>query len=210
MDGLLVVISGYSGVGKGTLVKELLSRYPDEYVLSVSATSRNPRPGETHGKEYYFVTPENFRKMIEADDLLEYTVYNGNYYGTPKTFVEEMLKEGKNVILEIEVEGGLNARRIYPESFLTFVVPPSAKDIYSRLKNRGTETEEEIRARMKRAAEESDVAPLYDFIAINDDLETCIRTLHAEIRERKLVADIRKNMIPRLKEEFVELTREDN
>lgn len=210
MDGLLVVISGYSGVGKGTLVKELLSRYPDEYVLSVSATSRNPRPGETHGKEYYFVTPENFRKMIEADDLLEYTVYNGNYYGTPKTFVEEMLKQGKNVILEIEVEGGLNARRIYPESFLTFVVPPSAKDIYSRLKNRGTETEEEIRARMKRAAEESDVAPLYDFIAINDDLETCIRTLHAEIRERKLVADIRKNMIPRLKEEFVELTREDN
>ena len=210
MDGLLVVISGYSGVGKGTLVKELLSRYPDEYVLSVSATSRNPRPGETHGKEYYFVTPENFREMIEADDLLEYTVYNGNYYGTPKTFVEEMLKQGKNVILEIEVEGGLNARRIYPESFLTFVVPPSAKDIYSRLKNRGTETEEEIRARMKRAAEESDVAPLYDFIAINDDLETCIRTLHAEIRERKLVADIRKNMIPRLKEEFVELTREDN
>ena len=155
--GILIVVSGFSGAGKGTLMKELMKRYEETYALSVSATTRNPREGEVDGREYFFKTTEEFEKMIAKEELIEYARYVENYYGTPRTYVEQQLEAGKDVILEIEIQGALKVKERFPDTLLLFVTPPSAKELRRRLVGRGTETMEVIESRLARAVEESSV-----------------------------------------------------
>lgn len=154
--GILIVVSGFSGAGKGTLMKELMKRYEETYALSVSATTRNPREGEVDGREYFFKTTEEFEKMIAKEELIEYARYVENYYGTPRTYVEQQLEAGKDVILEIEIQGALKVKERFPDTLLLFVTPPSAKELRRRLVGRGTETMEVIESRLARAVEESE------------------------------------------------------
>ncbi len=175
--GVLVVVSGFAGCGKGTLMKRLLSDY-DCYALSVSMTTRPPRPDELHGREYFFVSREEFEQKIKEGGLIEYACYVENYYGTPRAYVEEQLAQGKNVILEIETQGALSIKERFPESVLIYVLPPSAEELYKRLVSRGTETAEVIKKRMQRAAEEAKVIERYDYIVVNDDLDRCVEELH--------------------------------
>ena len=148
--GILIVVSGFSGSGKGTIMKEMMRQY-DNYALSISATTRNPRPGEEDGREYFFKTVEEFEKMIAKDELIEYARYVDNYYGTPRAYVEEQLDAGKEVILEIEIQGALKVKEKFPETLLLFVTPPTAKELRNRLVGRGTETMDVIDFRMNRA-----------------------------------------------------------
>ena len=180
-QGILVVVSGFSGAGKGTLMKELLKRY-DNYALSISATTRAPREGETDGKEYFFVTKEQFEKMRDERKLIEYAQYVNNYYGTPKEYVEQKMAEGKDVILEIEIQGALKVKKRFPDALLLFVTPPSAEELRRRLVGRGTETLEVINARLARAAEEASGMEAYDYLLINDDLDRCVEEMHQLIQ----------------------------
>ncbi len=170
--GKLVVISGPSGVGKGTIVKELLKLRPNAS-LSVSCTTRAPRQGETDGESYFFLTKDAFEKMIAEGGFLEYSEHFDNYYGTPKAFVESKLESG-DVILEIEVDGALNVRRVMPQAVLIMIAPPDRDTLYARLKGRGTEGEDIIARRMDRADYELGKSPLYDYVIINDDLRTAV------------------------------------
>ena len=174
--GKLLVISGFSGSGKGTIVKKLLNE-SDDFALSISATTRTPRTNEKNGVEYYFVSHEEFEKMIENNELLEYAKYNNNYYGTPRKFVEEKLEAGKSVLLEIEYQGAFQIKKQFPDAILIFIVPPSAKILHQRLKDRGTETDEQIRNRLKVALIEGKAASEYDYIVVNDDLETSVQDI---------------------------------
>lgn len=201
MKGVLVVVSGFSGAGKGTVMKRLLEKY-DNYGLSISATTRNPRPGETHGVEYFFKTKEEFEKMIEEDKLIEYANYVGNYYGTPKDYVEQKLSEGQDVILEIELQGALQVKEKMQETVLVFLTPPTATELESRLRGRGTEDEETIKGRLKRATEEAEFMDKYDYVLVNDDLEKCVDDLHGIIqsehwkaqRNNEFIANMRKEL----------------
>lgn len=175
--GLLIVISGFSGAGKGTLMKRLIADY-DQYALSISMTTRAPREGEADGREYFFSTKEQFEEKISQNGMIEYAQYCGNYYGTPKDYVEEQLKAGKDVILEIEIQGAMKVKKQFPNALLLFVMPPSAKVLHERLVGRGTETEAVIQERLKRAGEEAVGIEDYDYVIINDDLETCVKELH--------------------------------
>lgn len=172
MKNKLLVISGPSGVGKGTLVKALKARRAD-VVESISCTTRPPREGETHGKEYFFLTKEEFLRRIAENDFLEYDEHFGNYYGTPKSFVKDMLKE-KSVILEIDVVGALNAKKAIPESVLIMIAPPSLEELKRRLVGRGTETDEDIKNRLSRLDYEMSQQDKYDYVVINDDLELAL------------------------------------
>ena len=172
--GILVVASGFSGAGKGTIMKKLMSEHGEEYALSISATTRAPREGEVHGREYFFITTEEFEAMIENDELVEYAKYVSNYYGTPKAYVEEQLNAGKNVILEIEIQGALKIKEKFPETVLMFITAPDAEQLKNRLVGRGTETQEVIDARMSRAYEESLGVENYDYLVVNDDLDACV------------------------------------
>ena len=172
--GNLVVISGFSGAGKGTLMKALMKEYGDSYALSVSATTRNPRPGEMDGVDYFFVTRDKFEQMIAEDALIEYAQYVGNYYGTPKEYVQQQLDLGKNVILEIEIQGALKIKEKFPDTVLMFVTAPDANELKNRLVGRGTETPEVIAARLSRACEESMGMEKYDYLVINDTIENGI------------------------------------
>ncbi len=202
--GVLAVISGFSGVGKGTAVKELLKKYP--YALSVSATTRSPRPGEVPGVSYHYITKEEFEKRIEEGDFFEWARYVENYYGTPKSFVMEKLEAGQDVILEIEAEGAFKVRSQYPEAMLIFMVPPSMEELRRRLVGRGTETAETVAKRLKKAAEEElDKAKLYDFLVINDDLQACVEELHFVIQNRKGIRPAETDLLERLAEEAKEL-----
>ena len=178
--GIIIVVSGFSGAGKGTLMKELTKKY-DNYALSVSATTRNPRPGEVNGREYFFVTNEEFEKLINENGLIEHAGYVDHYYGTPRKFVEDKLSQGIDVILEIEIQGALQIKEQYPDAVLLFVMPPSVAELEKRLRGRGTETEEVILQRLKRAKEESVGIEKYDYLVINDDLEKCTERLHGII-----------------------------
>ena len=180
--GILTVVSGFSGAGKGTIMKELLKQHPDTYALSISATTRNPRPGETDGVEYFFRTREEFEKMIAEDALIEYAQYVGNYYGTPKAYVEEQLLAGKNVILEIEIQGALKVKEKFPETLLLFVTPPSAEELKNRLVGRGTETMDVVASRLNRANEEAEGIEQYDYLVINDVLEDAVEEVHQIIQ----------------------------
>ena len=171
--GKLIVVSGFSGAGKGTVMKEIMNKY-DNYALSVSATTRSPRPGEVEGISYFFKTDGEFRQMIEKDELIEYAGYVGHYYGTPKQFVEKNLDEGKDVFLEIEIQGALKVKEKYPDAVLMFITPPDAKTLRERLVNRGTESMDVIEKRLARAAEEANGVEVYDYIVINDNLQECV------------------------------------
>ena len=175
MKGILMVVSGPSGVGKGTLVKTLVKRRGD-VVESVSCTTRAPRAGEVHGREYYFLTKEEFEKRIAEGDFLEYDEHFGNYYGTPKSFVREQLKE-KSVILEIDVVGALNAKKAFPESVLVMIAPPSVEELKRRLIGRGTETAEEIENRLSRIDYELSQKEKYYKVIVNDELERALEEL---------------------------------
>ena len=172
MKGKLLVVSGPSGVGKGTIVKTIIKRRAD-VVESVSCTTRAPREGEVHGREYFFLTKEEFLRRVQENDFLEYDEHFGNYYGTPKSFVAEMLKS-KSVILEIDVVGALNAKKAFPGSVLVMIVPPSVDELERRLKGRSTETDEEIEKRLSRLEYELSQKDKYDFVVINDNLEKAI------------------------------------
>ncbi len=187
-QGLRVVVSGFSGAGKGTAMKRLLEKY-NTYALSVSATTRAPREGEQDGREYFFKTVQMFEEMIANDELVEYAQYVANYYGTPKAYVEEQLAAGKNVILEIEIQGALKIKQKFPDAVLLFVVPPSAAVLRERLIGRGTENLDVIEARLKRAAEEAEGVEAYDYIVVNDNLEDCVEDINEIIKsEQKRVA----------------------
>ena len=172
---ILMAVSGPSGVGKGTIVKTLLSRR-DDVVESVSCTTREPREGEIHGKHYFFLSHEEFKRRIEENDFLEYDEHFGNYYGTPKSFVEETLKT-KSVIMEIDVVGSLNAKKFFPDCVLVMIVPPSIEELKKRLIGRGTEGEEQIEGRLARLEYEIAQKDKYDYIIVNDDLEKAIADL---------------------------------
>ena len=182
MEHLLVVVSGPSGVGKGTIVKTVLKRRKD-VVESVSCTTRAPREGEQHGREYYFLTKEEFTRRIQENDFLEYDEHFGNFYGTPKSFVKEKLKE-KSVILEIDVVGALNAKKAFPKSVLVMIAPPSLEELKNRLVSRGSESQEEIEKRLSRLKFELSQKDKYDYVIINDDLEKAIEEF-CQILDRK-------------------------
>jgi guanylate kinase len=169
LPGIPFVLSGPSGCGKGTIVKALLKNHADAFALSVSATTREPRVGEEDGVHYYFITKEEFERRIDDEQILEYTSYCGNYYGTPKKELYERTVSGINVILEIEVEGAMNVRRLCPEAVLIYVLPPDAKTLEARLRGRGTNTEEDIANRLATAREEIRCLPEYDYIVVNED-----------------------------------------
>ena len=175
--GVLTVVSGFSGAGKGTVMKRLLEKY-DDCALSISVTTRKPREGEVDGRDYFFRTKEEVEAMIEADELLEYAQYVENYYGTPRSYVEEMLSKGKNVILEIEIQGAMKVKEKIPEALLVFVTPPTVAELEKRLKGRGTETDQVIADRLARAGEEAKGMDQYDYILVNDDVEECVDHLH--------------------------------
>ena len=208
-NGVLTVISGFSGVGKGTLVKKLLEKYPDIYALSISATTRSPRPGEENGREYFFISRRSFLYKIRKGKLYEHAEYNGNFYGTPVEPVDRMRAEGKNVILEIEVQGGLQIKERFPDTFLLFVIPPDAETLKKRLTGRGTETEAEIRGRLRRAVEEAAVIPDYDDILVNDVLEESVEEMHRMISEGVRTRTDLKETSVRLEHELKILTEED-
>lgn len=176
--GILVVVSGFSGAGKGTIMKALMTKYPDSYALSISATSRTPRDGEKEGVEYFFKTREEFEEMIAKEELVEYAQYVGNYYGTPKAYVMEQLMAGKDVILEIEIQGALKIKQKFPHTALLFVTPPSASALKERLVGRGTEDMATIEKRLSRAIQEAEGIEEYDYLIVNDVLEECVEEVH--------------------------------
>lgn len=178
---MLIVISGPSGVGKGTLVKELYREMP-ELRFSVSVTTRQPRPGEEDGKHYFFRTEEQFQRMVEEGDLLEYSQFvNGLFYGTPRAYVEEMIAEGHDVLLEIDVKGAIQVKERWPHGVYIFILPPTLEALEQRLRKRQTEAAEAIRQRLSVAVDELNFLPLYDYQVVNDDLAKAARKLQAII-----------------------------
>ena len=203
--GILTVVSGFSGAGKGTLMKRLMEDY-DNYALSISMTTRAPREGERDGIEYFFTTREKFEETIANDGLIEYAQYVGNYYGTPRAYVESQLEAGKDVILEIEIQGALKVKKQYPDCLLLFVTPPSAKELEKRLVGRGTETAEVIAKRLARAVEESQGIEDYDYIVVNDDLDLCVKQLHSLVQNEHFKISQKKDFIEEIREELKEFS----
>ena len=207
--GILIVVSGFSGAGKGTLMKKLMEDY-DNYALSISMTTRTPRPGEVDGREYFFVTREQFEEKIGQDGLIEYANYCGNYYGTPRAYVEQQLEAGKDVVLEIEIQGALKIKEKFPTALLLFVMPPSAEELRKRLTGRGTETQEIIDQRMHRAIEEAQGIEQYDYIVVNDDLGACMEAVNGIVRAEHQRPNLNLEHITNLKEELNALVKGEN
>lgn len=203
-QGILTVISGFSGAGKGTIVKRLMEKYPDEYRLSISATTRAPREGEIPGVHYFFVEKQEFEQMIEEHQLLEYASYVDNYYGTPKKFVVDHLSQGIHVILEIEMQGALQIKKRFPEALLIFVTPSDAMTLKDRLYNRGTEDEAAITKRLHRACEEAVYMNSYDYIVINENgkLEECVDKLHRMIGDQQYRVENSGSFIQKLSDDL--------
>lgn len=178
--GILFVVSAPAGCGKDTILEQALSRNINLH-YSVSATTRAMRPGETDGVSYHFKSREQFEQMIAQNELLEHTEYCGNYYGTPRKAVEDMLSAGKNAVLKIEIEGAANVKKLFPEAVLIFILPPSMEELERRLRNRGTEDEETIRKRLQQARTELSHARSYDYAITNGDLEKAVDDLVAVI-----------------------------
>lgn len=199
--GILVVVSGFSGAGKGTVMKRLLQKY-DNYALSISMATRSPRPGEVDGRDYFFVSRDAFEEKIAEGGFVEYAQYCGNYYGTPKAYVEQQLEAGKDVILEIEIQGALKIKEKFETALLVFVMPPSVEELERRLIGRGTETPEVIRQRLSRADEEAEGIENYDYIVINNQLDACVEELNqliitahnAPIRNKEFIQSIKEDL----------------
>ena len=198
--GSLIVISGFSGVGKGTVVKRLVSDFG--YNLSVSATTRSPRDGEVNGREYYFMDRSEFENLIDYGGFIEWTQYVENYYGTPKKYVEEGLEAGRDIILEIEVMGALNVKEQFPDALLIFISAPSIAELKNRLAGRGTESEEVIRNRLLRAAQEAEGIEEYDYLVVNDDLDTCVNEVHGIITSEHLKMRRRLEFVTNIREDL--------
>ena len=188
------MISGPSGAGKSTVVFKALEGRSD-VCFSVSVTTRKPRPGEIDGKEYFFVDLDKFREMVENDEFLEHAEYVANSYGTPRAYVEQKLSEGMNVLRDIEVQGALQVHQKMPDAVMIFIIPPSMKELETRLRGRGTDSERKIEARLIRAREEYAAADFYDYIVINDDADTASRELSAIITAEYCKYDLRKNYL---------------
>ncbi|MBF1249840.1 MAG: guanylate kinase [Lachnospiraceae bacterium] len=199
--GLIVVVSGFSGAGKGTLMKRLVADY-DQYELNISATTRKPREGEVDGREYHFVTKECFKKMIENDELMEYAEYVEHSYGSPTAYVMEKINEGKDVLLEIELQGALQIKKKFPEALLVFITPPDAKTLKERLIGRGTETIEQIEKRLHRAVEEARSMDAYDYIVVNDDLDQTVKSLHQLIEAQHFDIRYNKELIQNIQDDM--------
>ena len=182
--GVLLIISGPSGSGKGTIVERLVA--DSGYSVSISATTRNPRPNEIDGVHYFFKSVEKFEEMLEKGELLEHAVFCDNYYGTPKKYVEEQLEEGKNIILEIEVQGALQVKKKYEDAGLIFTMPPSLTELRRRLEYRGTEDKATIDKRIKRAEEELEYLPKYDYLVINDTVERAVEDIDCIVKAERM------------------------
>lgn len=200
-QGILIVVSGFSGAGKGTIMKALLAEHA-QYALSVSATTRAPRPGEEEGKDYFFKTKEQFEQMIADGDLIEYASYVNHYYGTPKAYVEEMLSRGRDVILEIEIQGARAIRRQFPEAVLLFVTTKDAQELKNRLLRRGTEAQEVIAQRLLQAVQESEGIEEYDYLVVNEELEACVKEVHAIIESEHRKIRYNMDLVNRVREEL--------
>lgn len=187
--GLLIVLSGPSGVGKGTVRQAIFSQEDTKFVYSISVTTRKPREGERNGVDYFFKTREEFEHMIENKKLLEWAEYVGNYYGTPVDYVEQTLSEGKDVFLEIEVQGALQVREAFPEGLFIFLAPPSLSELQNRIITRGTESEDLIRNRMAAAKEEIEMMDAYDYVVENDDVELACERIKAIVLAEHLRRD---------------------
>lgn len=197
--GLLLVVSGPAGVGKGTVNLSLISRNSD-IRMSVSATTRAPRPGEINGVHYFFKTEEEFQKMIESGAFLEYMrVFNMHYYGTPKSFVEQELAEGRSVILEIDVQGAMRVKAAYPDAVLIFIAPPSMSELKSRLIHRGTESSEAIERRFETAFQELEYVNRYDYVVVNDILDLAIARTEDIISAERCKVSRNGELIDKLK-----------
>ena len=198
--GILAIISGFSGAGKGTVVNKLLEK--DNYAVSISATTREPRQGEVDGKNYFFKSRDEFENMIENNQLIEYAEYVENYYGTPRDYVFKKLEEGYDVILEIEMQGALKVKEKFPETALIFITPPSADELKKRLVGRGTETIEQIDKRMSRAVDECDYMNKYDYIVVNDDLDECVDEIHRLLQAIHNAKENQSELIEKITEEL--------
>ena len=184
--GLLIVLSGPSGVGKGTVRAAIFSKGEQKFVYSISATTRLPRTGETDGVDYFFKTREEFEQMIQNKQLLEYAEYVGNYYGTPLEYVENTLAKGKDVFLEIDVQGAIQVRELMPDGVFIFLTPPDLNELESRIVNRGTDSDEIIAKRMKTAREELELMKYYDYSVVNDTVDNAVQKIEAIIQTEHL------------------------
>lgn len=197
----MIVVSGFSGAGKGTIMKELTGRH-EQYALSVSATTRAARPGEAEGKDYFFKSREEFEQMIEDGALIEYACYVGNYYGTPRAYVEEMLLKGRDVILEIEIQGARKIREQFSNAVLLFVTTRDAQVLRERLVKRGTESREVIEQRLLRAVQESEGIEEYDYLVVNDRLDDCVAEIHSIIESEHRKIRYNMELVNRVREEL--------
>jgi guanylate kinase len=186
-DGKLIVLTGPSGAGKGTLLKALIEKHPELYI-SISATTRSARNGEVHGQHYFFLDRTEFERMVAQGQFLEWAEFAGNCYGTPRQPVEEQIKVGKIVILEIELEGARQVRQSFPEAYRIFIMPPSFEELESRLRGRGTETDEVVARRMQRAKAEIEAAGEFDVQIVNDQFEQAVLELEATVFSKQPVA----------------------
>ena len=208
--GMVIVLSGFSGAGKGTIMKHLLKKYPGFYHLSISATTRGMRTGEEEGREYFFKSREEFDEMIRNDEFLEYATFNGNSYGTPKHYVRELVDEGKDVILEIEVQGALQVRETFPDALLLFVTPPSADELKERLLGRGTESEEVIAQRLSISSRESGLMDKYDYLIVNDVLEDAVDNVHSIIQSEHFSTYRNESVIHDMQKQLQAFAKGDN
>ena len=186
--GSLIVVSGPSGCGKGTVIQEFLKSHKDAW-LSISCTSRDPRPGDVPNESYFFISREEFEEKIKNDEFLEYAEYNKNYYGTPKEHIEERLAKGIDVILEIEVQGALKVKELVPEAICIFIMPPSMKELKKRLVGRGTESKEKVLGRFKTAYQEINNVTRYNYVVTNDDVENAVAKMSAILLSEKCRVD---------------------
>lgn len=200
-QGILAVVSGFSGAGKGTLMKALLEKHHN-YALSISATTREPREGETDGREYFFVTKEAFEEMIQKGQLIEHAQYVNNYYGTPRQYVFQQMADGRDVILEIEIQGARKIREQFPNAVLLFVTTRDAQVLRERLVKRGTESQEVILQRLLRAVQESEGIEEYDYLVVNDRLDDCVAEIHSIIESEHRKIRYNMELVNRVREEL--------